>query len=485
MGSKAKIVDVRRRQFLKTSAIGAAGVAIGSIAVKDISAKTAEWSTGMVINPNIANTRVVCCHDPAMVSKICTNVTATNEFKTGIFPWNMANQNSAAVTKKIQDNLDAMAISLAQKTSAAEAWSTIFRSSKTWALTKVAIKVNGLGVNHPRVAIVDKLCKVLHTIGVPYANIVIYDGITSASGLYSSYVGQELVNADGTVKVGLPTDVVVSNGNTSLGGTVKAAIVGRTTTYDCTTQIANGTIDILINCAVNKGHGDEFGSCTLSMKNHGGTFAPGVGLHSGDATGYLFGFTKSNAILGGTPVRQQLVIVDSLYASVPGPSSAPTHTPARLIMGVCSPIVDYQVVKNIREPQMSATHNATVVNRFLTDFGFTATAPQWIVVSPATGTKPGNHGLNSATVGGLTVLLGSRAIPLKLNFDDQMPSVKVMLFALDGRLISQKVVDRQNGALPNTVDCSDWLASRQGARGSYVLTCSAGSQSVSQGITLE
>ena len=44
----------------------------------------------------------------------------------------------------IAANMDQMAMQFAQKTTATDAWSTIFRSSKPWASTKVAIKTNAV-----------------------------------------------------------------------------------------------------------------------------------------------------------------------------------------------------------------------------------------------------------------------------------------------------------------------------------------------------
>jgi hypothetical protein len=56
-------------------------------------------------------------------------------------------------------------------------------------------------------------------------------------------------------------------------------------------------------------------------------------------------------------------------------------------MGVCSPVVDYLTIKNIREqPPMSASHNNTVVDRFLSEFGFTAGSLAWVNVAPSGGT---------------------------------------------------------------------------------------------------
>jgi hypothetical protein len=60
-----------------------------------------------------------------------------------------------------------------------------------WASTKVAIKTNaiqGATGNHPRVAIIKKICDVfIDQLGVPAANIILYDANSSAATTYSTY----------------------------------------------------------------------------------------------------------------------------------------------------------------------------------------------------------------------------------------------------------------------------------------------------------
>jgi hypothetical protein len=136
---------------------------------------------------------------------------------------------------------------------------------------------------------------------------------------------------------------------------------------------------------VNKGHGTSGnGNFTLSMKNHYGTFDPA--MHN-DASNYLtrnyiFAINQSDPILGGTPPRQQLCIVDSLWAETSGNNGPPDANPySRLVMGTFGPAVDYLTIKKIREPIMSATHNAAVVNAIMPAFGYTATDPTWVEIS--------------------------------------------------------------------------------------------------------
>ena len=140
-----------RRDFLKTAAAGAAG-AVGLSALKFdkiFAQSTGGWVSGMQVNPAIDNMRVICCHDTNMLTSTPTNTTFTS-------------QNAAVNATLVASNMDQMAMQLAQKATATDAWSTIFRSSKPWASTKVAIKTNAIIAtgNHPRVAVIKKICDV-------------------------------------------------------------------------------------------------------------------------------------------------------------------------------------------------------------------------------------------------------------------------------------------------------------------------------------
>jgi len=61
--------------------------------------------------------------------------------------------NAAVDPAVVAANLDEMAMQLAQKTTATEAWSTIFRiaSGKAWSAARVAMKTNGIGAPPPTV----------------------------------------------------------------------------------------------------------------------------------------------------------------------------------------------------------------------------------------------------------------------------------------------------------------------------------------------
>jgi hypothetical protein len=335
----------------------------------------AAWpSTGtLAVNPTISNMRVVGCVDTKMMKS-----TPQTTF---------AAENAAVDSARLQANMDAMAMQLANQTTADAAWKAIFRSGRDWAATKVAIKINSLEpANAAHIAIVQKFCTVIAGLGVPAANIIVYDGQTAYNGKTSNYASY--ISLTDTTKIA----AVLSNQNGSLGGTVSAPIPGGSNAT-CTAAIANGTIDILINIANNKGH-DLMGRATLCMKNHFGTFAPKHDIN------YLLNINKSDAILGGTPVRQQLCFVDSLFANKTQNIGIPEVMPCYLVMGVFAPAVDYLTIKKVREEVMGCTHDAATINSYLTTFGYATTDPLWIVVPPASGGTNADGGTGPDAAGG-------------------------------------------------------------------------------------
>ena len=115
----------------------------------------------------------------------------------------------------------------------------------------------------------------------------------------------------------------------------------------------------------------------MTMKNHFGTFNPRHG-HSRNGLDFLTSINKSPAILGVIDdktakiikPRQQLCIIDALWASQPGPGGPPTDCTNRMFMGTFSPILDYMVATHFRRDTMEWSVNETAAERFLTDFGY-------------------------------------------------------------------------------------------------------------------
>ena len=115
----------------------------------------------------------------------------------------------------------------------------------------------------------------------------------------------------------------------------------------------------------------------MTMKNHFGTFSPKPG-HQRGGEDYLMAINQTREILGSMDgrtgkiqyPRQQLCLVDALWASKGGPGGNPSHQPNFLAMGVLSPVVDYQVATRFRSQVMVWQPNMKVAHRMLTDFGF-------------------------------------------------------------------------------------------------------------------
>jgi len=337
--------SISRRDFLSS----ATGATAGILASSAVSAFGDEikggWTNGKRINPSIDNLRVVCCIDPAMM-------------KSDPKSWDIVSQNEPVDHEKVLRTMDAMACALAQKNSAHEAWGSIFRkpASKEWQDVTVAIKPNCFMPNNPRVAVIDAVCKALIGLGVQPAKIIIYDGCGGAKEKFGGFAGTKL-----------PAGVVMSNKNDVLGGTIDAPVPApHAGHFKCSAAIAKGSIDILVNIAVNRGH--HLAGTSMTMKNHAGTFEA-MPIHLGGGLNYIIAFNKSEAILGGEPVRQQLCIVDSLWAQTKGPMGAPNKRPGALVMGTFSPAVDYITARRIREPLMGCTHPPEL-GRLMSDFGY-------------------------------------------------------------------------------------------------------------------
>ena len=306
-----------RRAFLKITAVSAAGLSVGAFGIKTSFAKGTAWTAGKRINPAIPNTRVASCTDEKMITdmekaKVMSTFAGTT------------NQNTFINVALVEENMDAMAQALTGKPSAQEAWSTVFMkpAAKEWSSVKAAIKVNCITtLIMPKIAVVNKVCVELMRLGVAAANITIYDAGDDASGSekYTPFIGN-----------GLPDGIVVS----SLTREGVSVPVGAGTLQCCSVLVLQdgSTIvyptDILVNCAVNKGHNTGYGQFTMCMKNHTGSIK-----FSCPTQEELIAINQCEAIIGGTdgaPCRQQLCIVDSLWASWVGPTNPPDYLPCTI-----------------------------------------------------------------------------------------------------------------------------------------------------------
>jgi hypothetical protein len=317
----------------------------------------AGWARGSVVHPNVNNLRVVGITDNRMTR-------AGGPF----YSW--SRQDELVVKEVVWENMDKLACALAETKRPEDAWRTVFIKPprKSWSNAVVAIKTNNIAQQHTRSAVMAKICHTLTgSFGIKPENIHIYDGIHgSAMGRHTPFAG-------------LPQGARIED---TWGGVNKPTSVpepwenGRGKS-ECVQHLVDGTVDILINIAMCKGHSGRFGGFTMTMKNHFGTFSPSPGHKSGSQD-YLMAINQTPEILGPMDKRtgkvlyprQQLCLIDALWASEGGPRGSPTHQPNFLAMGVFSPIVDYQVATKFRGGRMGWKPNMKATRRMLTDFGY-------------------------------------------------------------------------------------------------------------------
>ncbi len=345
--------SLSRRSFIST-----ATASIGALAFPMVlgTRNAHAYKLGQNPHPNLNPLRVTGLQDPGMTKKRVIRR-----------PWSV--QDKQVNAKKVGENIDRLAAALAEEKTEKKAWQKIFVKPprKNWSDVQVAIKTNNIAQQHTHSAVMAKICHVLTgVIGVKANNIYIYDGKHGGS----------LRNS--TPFEGLPKGVNIMN---RWGGiNTKTAVPGPwhdgNGKSKCVKSLARGKVDILIDIALCKGHGGAYGGFTMCSKNHFGTFDPGHG-HRGGRTDYLMCINKSEPILGDQNAqgkvlfpRQQLCLIDALWASKGGPGGHPTAQPNALFMGTFGPAMDYQVATKFRQKEMGWGINNRVTKRFLNDFGF-------------------------------------------------------------------------------------------------------------------
>lgn len=347
--------EISRRRFVKNAIVmGAAVTACPTILIRKASAA---WTPGTVTHPNVDNLRVVSITDPAM----------TRAGETAV-DW--ARQEELVVKDVIRENLDRLACALTQTQNPEQAWKTIFVKPprKPWSEAVVAVKTNHIARQHTRSPVIAGVCHALTGIlGVKGHNIHIYDACHGRN-MHKS-----------TPFSGLPEGVRIEDrwGGSSESTPIPGPWRKGEEKSGCIRPLVRGEVDILVNISMCKGHSTKFGAFTMTMKNHFGTFSPAPGHQSGSAD-YLLAINKTAEILG--PIhsrsgkvlypRQQLCLVDALWAGKGGPGGNPSHQPNLLAMGVLSPVVDYQVATQFRWKKMGWKYNTKMARRMLTEFGY-------------------------------------------------------------------------------------------------------------------
>jgi hypothetical protein len=346
---------ISRRQFMKKAVI--LGTAITAFPTVWVRKAAAAWARGTVVHPNVDNLRVVGITD--------RNMTRTEK---EYYSW--SRQDELVNKDVVWENIDKLACGLVQTRNPEEAWRAIFIKPvrKSWSETVVAIKTNNIARQHTRSAVMGKICDTLTgQLGIRPSNIHIYDG-THGAGMG--------VN---TPFAGLPEGVKIEDtwGGIDTLTSIPEPWKGGDERSRCLRRLVDGSVDILINIAMCKAHSSRFGGFTMTMKNHLGTFSPGP-AHERGSQDYLMAISQTTEILGPMEKRtgkvlyprQQLCLVDALWASKSGPGGAPTHQPNFLAMGVFSPVVDFQVATQFRGQRMGWRPNMKATRRMLEDFGY-------------------------------------------------------------------------------------------------------------------
>ncbi len=350
------MAKISRRAFVKKATI--MGTAMAAFPTLLLRKGRASWTQKTVVHPHVDNLRVVGISDITMTRAVQARSS-----------W--PRQNELVVTERVWENMDKLACRLAETRNPSEAWRTIFirPPRKAWADTVVAVKTNNIGQQHTRSAVMAKIVHTLtDTVGVKPFNIHIYDA------RHGSNMERQ------TPFAGLPEGCHIAG--TWGGSTALTAVPGpwRNTggKSECLKQLVDGSVDILINVAVCKAHSKRFGGFTMAMKNHFGTFSPRPG-HEPGSLNYLIAINQTPEILGPMDERtgkvlyprQQLCVIDALWASKGGPGGNPSHQPNFLAMGVMAPVVDYQVATKFRGEMMGWHPYMPATLRMLTDFGYT------------------------------------------------------------------------------------------------------------------
>jgi hypothetical protein len=448
-----------RRNFLKIAAAATAGIVFfpGRSQGLSVSSGSAGWRDDLLIHSSIDNVKTVCCFDEAMVESQLAS--------------DFAHQNEWVDPTLIAKNMDKLATMLANTDTASEAWKKIFRkpTDKLWNQVKAAIKVNCANTsNMPRVAIVSKVCTELINIGVLPANITIYDSLNNASG--AGKYGDSL----GTPISGLPSGIVVWT-KTLDGPTVPVG----STTMQCSSAIVlpdadpiTYNADILVNIGSNAGTDIAGSEPSLCMGNHIGTLK-----FSTPTAAELIAMNQSEAIIGqGTtavPCRQQLCIIDSLWATVGPAGDLFKPCPCRIVMGMLPPVVDYLTAKNIREQHMNAPPNATLITSWLTAFGYTTNdvVSAWQEYSPNTNVTPANEHFEAAGTL-ISVSLGN-ASGARFTMPQKNLPVAIDVFTLNGQHVRHlSIPPRSDRSI--TVSLHE-PGSRSGA-GRYTVRCRMGGE---------
>jgi hypothetical protein len=272
----AEMNRISRRRFMKKAMI--TGTALTAFPTILVPKARAMWARKTAVHPNVDNLRVVGVTDAGMTRAL-----------EPVTSWNR--QEELVDKEVVWENIDKLAGALAETRNPGEAWRTIFVKPprKSWSDAVVAIKTNNIAKQHTRSAVMAKICHELrNTLGVKPYNIRIYDACHGSD-----------VDTSTPFK-GLPEGTRIEN---QWGGSVTPTAIPKPwkkgkRKSECLEHLVNGSVDILINIAMCKGHSERFGGFTMTMKNHFGTFSPSPGHSLWGTQDYLMAINQTPEILG-------------------------------------------------------------------------------------------------------------------------------------------------------------------------------------------
>jgi hypothetical protein len=323
----------------------------------------------------------------------------------------------------------------------------------------------------PRAAVVKKIADVLIDLGVEPDYIVVYDGHGDAADSFGGTKFTSFCDVNDENKIRARVESKFS----ALGGTKATTLTGAPNTVG-PKDLVDGDIDILVNIAVHRGHDQDFNSrVTLCLKNHYGTF---VGSSTGNAMHMhqketFIGVNKHELITGGDPIRQQLCIVDSLFAAKNGPfENGPDTVPARIVMGTFAGAVDYCTVKKIREEVENWTHDDNGIAGFLTEYDFSEEDVEYIELTPTSIRAEKVNPKPSA--GDITLKIVHSSLKeanVRFSLPETGRPVSVGIYDMKGSLVWRT----ENRSMADTVVWDGTTGSgRRIAPGNYLITVAAG-----------
>ncbi|MHC4592078.1 MAG: hypothetical protein ACYS8L_05210 [Planctomycetota bacterium] len=352
-----------RRRFLKAAA---GALAVSAVPTIVIPRRVEAYQPGGKIHPNIGPLRVVGLTDARMTA--APRLTA---------PWQET--DPLVASDAVRENMDKLAMALAEEGNAADAWKKIFvkPAGRSWPDVVVGIKTNQTGYMRSSVPVMSKVCHVLTDIvGVRAPNIHIYDACTGGDGGWGSAGVSNSIRLENRY-ADLPEGVHLADrwgGVMSYRTAVPEPYMDGEQRLGCLAHLVANRVGILINIALCKHDRPQFGGFTLCLKNHFATFNPLPAHEEGGGADYPPEILGRMDARSGNVLhpRQQLCIIDALWASNwPGGGSwMPTAQPNALFMGAFAPSLDYLVATRFLGGELGWPIQEDVTGRLLADFGF-------------------------------------------------------------------------------------------------------------------